>query len=450
LDKNWREGLAKKNDSVRGLEEREEGKVTQGKTTGNSSGEAHRYLHWNFFMGVIHGVFYKVGMAFSEPNMILPLFLNTFTKSKTLIGLFGTLFQFSGAWPQLLTAQKIQSICRKKPLLIVMLVIRMASWGILGLITYFYGAQHPGWILIIFLLLLSLFYLAGGVAGIPFFDIIAKAIPTNMRGRFWGIRQFLGGILAIGAGFAIKWILATPRLPFPKNYAVLFLLSFVFLGISYLGLGSIREPQNKNCPPRKSFNLFLKEAFQTLHKDKNFAQAIFTEILAGSLLLSLSFYVLYAKNVLKVEASMVGIFVAVQMLAGVLSNLVWGMLSDRIGNKSVIRGSLLFHLSIPFFALVSGTGWMYMLVFFGIGFYMNGASIGFTNFMLEVAPEEKRPLYISLRGTLVAVVSFFPLFGGIFIDLFSFRTVFMAVLIVSILANIMASRLREPRRIVKI
>jgi len=420
--------------------------VPEEKTTIHSSGETDRHLYWNFFMGVVHGVFYKAGMAFSEPNMILPLFLNAFTKSKTLIGLFGTLFQFSGAWPQLLTAQKIQSICRKKPLLIAMLIIRMASWGVLGLITYFYGARHPGWILVIFLLLLSLFYLAGGVAGIPFFDIVAKAIPTNMRGRFWGIRQFLGGILAIAAGFAVKWILASPGLPFPKNYAVLFLLSFVFLGISYLGLGSIREPKSENCPPPKSFNLFLKEAFQTLREDKNFAQAIFTEILAGSLLLSLSFYVLYAKNSLKVEPSMVGIFIAVQMLAGVLSNLVWGMLSDRIGNKSVIRGSLLFHLSIPFFALISETGWMYLLVFFGVGFYMNGASIGFTNFMLEVAPEEKRPLYISLRGTLVAVVSFFPLLGGVFIDLFSFRSVFMAVFLVSIFANILASRLREPRQ----
>jgi len=421
--------------------------VTEDKTTNHLSGEADRQLRWNFFMGVIHGVFYKAGMAFSEPNMILPLFLNAFTKSKTLIGLFGTLFQFSGAWPQLLTAQKIQSICRKKPLLIAMLIIRMASWGVLGLITYFYGARHPGWILAIFLLLLSLFYLAGGVAGIPFFDIIAKAIPTSLRGRFWGIRQFLGGILAIAAGFAVKWILASPGLPFPKNYAVLFLLSFVFLGISYLGLGSIREPKYDNCPPPKSFSLFLKEAFQTLRDDKNFAQAIFTEILAGSLLLSLSFYVLYAKNSLKVEPSMVGLFIAVQMLAGVLSNLVWGMLSDKIGNKSVIRGALLFHLSIPFFALISGAGWMYLLVFFGIGFYMNGASIGFTNFMLEVAPEEKRPLYISLRGTLVAVVSFFPLLGGIFIDLFSFRAVFAAVLVISILANILAIRLKEPRQI---
>lgn len=415
--------------------------------TSNHLSENDRHLHWNFVMGVIHGVFYKAGMAFSEPNMILPLFLNAFTKSKTLIGLFGTLFQFSGAWPQLLTAQKVQSICRKKPLLIAMLSIRMASWGVLGLITYFYGARHPGWILVIFLVLLSIFYLAGGVAGIPFLDIIAKAIPIQMRGRFWGIRQFLGGILAIGAGLAVRWILASPGLPFPKNYAVLFLLSFAFIGISYLGLGSVREPENKNCPPAKTLSLFLKDAFQTLLGDKNFAKAIFTEILSGSLLLSLSFYVLYAKNILQVHPSMVGIFIAVQMLAGVLSNLVWGMLSDRIGNRSVIRGALLFHLSIPFFALVSRTPYMYMLVFFSIGFYMNGASIGFTNFMLEVAPEEKRPLYISLRGTLVAIVSFFPLLGGIFIDLFSFRAIFMAVLIISIFANILASRLREPRQV---
>ncbi len=405
------------------------------------------HLKWNFFMGVIHGVFYKAGMTFSEPNTILPLFLNAFTQSKSIIGLFGTLFQFSGAWPQLLTAQKAEALCRKKPLLVTMLVIRMASWGVLGLLTYFYGANHPGWILIIFLVLLSVFYLAGGVAGIPFFDIIARTIPARMRGRFWGIRQFLGGVLAIGAGFLVKFILGNPNLPFPKNYAVLFLLSFTFLIISYIGLGSMKEPPKESCPPAKPFNLFLVQAFRTLKRDRNFGRAIFTEILAGSLLLSLSFYILYAKNVLKIDPSYVGIFIATQMLAGIISNLVWGLLSDRKGSRAVIRGSLLFHFSIPLFALLANSPYLYLFVFFGIGFYMNGSSIGFTNFLLEVAPEEQRPLYISLRGTLVALVSFFPLIGGVLIDLFSFRAIFLTVLVASVLANLSAYRLHEPRRV---
>ena len=44
----------------------------------------------------------------------------------------------------------------------------------------------------------------GGVATIPFYDIWGKALPSTVRGRFFGHRQFWGGILAVqilgGAG----------------------------------------------------------------------------------------------------------------------------------------------------------------------------------------------------------------------------------------------------------
>lgn len=36
-------------------------------------------LRWNFAMGLLHGVFFNGGMAFSNPTTILPVFLNTFT-----------------------------------------------------------------------------------------------------------------------------------------------------------------------------------------------------------------------------------------------------------------------------------------------------------------------------------------------------------------------------------
>ena len=54
--------------------------------------------------------------------------------------------------------------------------------------------------------------------------------------------QLFGGLLAISAGFIVKYILGNKNLSFPDNYAFLFLFSFIFISISYLALGSLKEP----------------------------------------------------------------------------------------------------------------------------------------------------------------------------------------------------------------
>jgi len=73
-------------------------------------------------MGLIHGILYLGGEAFYNPDTILPIFLDHFTKSKTLIGLssalIGKLGGIASVLPQLLVANKIENKTHKKPLLI--------------------------------------------------------------------------------------------------------------------------------------------------------------------------------------------------------------------------------------------------------------------------------------------------------------------------------------------
>lgn len=50
--------------------------------------EKDKNLRWNFAMGLLHGVFVNGSMAFSNPITILSVFLNIFTHSKVIVGLF--------------------------------------------------------------------------------------------------------------------------------------------------------------------------------------------------------------------------------------------------------------------------------------------------------------------------------------------------------------------------
>ncbi len=410
-------------------------------------------LKWNFAMGLIHGTFFTGGQAFGNPNTILPVFLNNFTNSKILIGfsstIMGSLGGLGSVLPQLFVASKLETKVHKRPLLRVAITIRALCWGLLSLITYLFATSHPNLVLFSLFLLLTVFTVMGGVAVIPFMDIWGKAIPSTLRGRFFGYRQLLGGILAIGSGLIAKYVLGNKNIFFPQNFSFLFFLAFVFMGISYLGLGSVKEPVEEVHKTHLNFQGFLKKAFRILKSDRNYKKFLLVEILIGSSALALPFYVLYARDVLKIRLGMVGIFLAAQMLGSALSNFLWAHLSDSVGNKKVLQISALLALTVPLVAIMTlpGLSILFILLFLLVGFFTAGYAVGKTNFLLDIAPQKDRPTYISLNGTLTFPVAIFPLIGGAIVQHLSHNFLFMTTLFMVLAGFLLSLQLTEPRTV---
>ncbi len=398
-------------------------------------------------MGLIHGIMYQAGMAFSAPMSVLPVFLNHFTGSQTMIGVFSALMNAGGVLPQLFVASKIQSRPRKKPVLVVAIWVRAAVWLILGLLAYYCPPGKPTIVLIALLVLLFGFSFAGGVATIPFTDIWGKALPATLRGRFFGHRQLWGGLMAIGAGYIVKRILSNPDIPFPRNYGYLFLLSFAFLAVSYIGLSSLREPEGETAGPTRHLAVFLKKSVRILWEDSNFGLFVLTELAVGFAAFAMPFYVLYGKNELGMAAEHVGTLVAAQMAGAIASNLLWAQLSDRIGNRIVIILTAATATVVPVLALLSsGVGWRLLIaVFVLIGFSSSGGGIGFRNYLLEIAPAQLRPTYIALEGTLMGLIIVLPILGGLVIDAFSYQATFSITLAVLTIAILLSFTLKPVR-----
>ena len=408
-------------------------------------------IKWNFAMGLIHGMFYTGGLAFGNANTILPVFLNFFTNSKMLIGfsstIMGSLGGIGSVLPQLFVASRLETKVHKRPLLRIAITIRALCWGFLALTTYFFAISHPNVVLFSLFLLLTIFSFMGGVAAIPFYDIWGKAIPSTLRGRFFGYRQLLGGILAVGAGLVAKYVLADKNILFPQNFSILFFLAFIFISISYLGLGSVREPVEEVHKTHLGFQKFLKKAFRILKSDSNYKKFLLVEILVGTSALALPFYVLYAKDVLNVRLGMVGIFLAAQMLGSALSNFLWAHLSDFVGNKKVIQVSALLALTVPLFAIIIPPDFsiLFIFLFLFIGVFTAGYTIGKTNFLLDIAPQKDRLAYISLNGTLIFPVAIFPLIGGAIAQHMSYNLLFVITLLMVLAGFLLSLQLTEPR-----
>ncbi len=405
-----------------------------------------QHYRWNFTMGVLHGITFSFGMAFSEPFSVLPLFLQSFTNSKIVIGFLISIIKTGSSMPQLFVANKVQHLSRGKPILFVAIWVRWLAWGLLAMVTFIWGHHSPNLILMAFVFFLFIFSFAGGVANVPFFNMIAKSIPAERRGRFFGMRQFWGGIAAIGAGLLVRIILSLPSLSFPQNYGYLFLVTFGVLTFGYVALSLFREPKshtnkstNKHLPSLTKIFRYLKDFPPLFH-------LLLSQIFSQSLLLALPFFVLYAKETLHFPTAWVGYFVMAQMGGGVVSNFLWAELSDHHGNLLVIRLSIISAIMAIMFAIFSKSFILYLFVFIFAGSSLNGAAIGFNNYIMELSTEQLRPLFLSIQGTFMFPVYFFPLFGGLIVDYFSFHILFLSSLFMLFISLWLSIKMCEPRK----
>lgn len=423
------------------------------------SAAARRHLRRNFSLGVVNGTLFILATSLHEPSLVLTWLASQLTSSNFLIGLVVPIIQ--GGWflPQLLVSGYLQGRERKLPLYVAMSVPRALCWTSMALALFLIADRAV--LLVLFFTLLTVYSLADGLAGLSFMDIIAKAIPPTRRGAFFGWRRFLGGILALGGSFLVKYVLDERRgLAFPHNFGVLFFLSALTMSVAMICFGLFVEPVEPM--PNRSVDLLsqVKRALHLPRRDANYGRFLVVRFLATVAGMAAPFYIVYAKRVLGVSAGMVGVYLIWATLAGIASTLVGGRMSDQRGNKELVLWGSLVGLATPLAALLvplllSGQSlvaaqapYAFTAVFVLSSIFQMGLNIGYDNYLLEIAPAGDRPLYIGLANTVTGLTMLASAVGGLIVDLAGLAVLFWVAAAFQAGALLLAGRLREPREIV--
>jgi hypothetical protein len=402
-----------------------------------------------FILGVSNGVLFNLAEALIGGTTVLPLFISALTDSKVLVGLAGTMSQAGWYMPQFVVAGFIEHARRKMPVYIWAGVVRCATiWTIAVLVPILAGSR-AGLFVATFFVLYSAYTLGAGVAGISFMDIVAKAIPANRRGTFFGARLSLGGLLCALAGFFVRSVLDSK--PFPDNYAVLFAAAAAVVTVAIICFSLADEPEAPVHEKRIPFRRFIARGPRLLKTNRSYRTFFLVRVLLSIWSMALPFYILYARDRLSLDPGAAGVFLAIQMLGFVISNLLWGSLSNRIGNKIVLVLVSGIAVVSPLLAVLSarclwlGNTWGFGTVFFFLGFTLSGIQLGQTNYLLDVSPEAERPTYVGFMNTLLAPVLLLSMLGGYIIEMTSFETLFFAVIGTAVLALLVSLRMDEPR-----
>jgi MFS family permease len=422
----------------------------------------------SFTLGVVNGVLFNLAEAVLGGTTVLPIFISNLTASKVLIGLAGTLGDAGWFMPQLAVANIIEHRERKMPLYLWSGIVRMAAiWAIaIAVAVAGHKAGHAGSGLLLagFFILYSTYSLAGGVAGIPFMDIVAKTVPADRRGTFFGLRIGIGGAAAALGGIFVSGILRTR--PFPQSFTILFFATAAVVTVALVSFIMVKEPAGSYRETRMPFWQFLHRGPALFKKVKSYRRLFIVRVLLAVWGMALPFYIILAREKHALPPGSVGIFLSIQVVGSIVSNLLWGYLSNHVGNKKVLELVSAIAVACPIVALVGVAGIpsastavtassgataggapivLFGVVFFLIGVSLAGINLGFNSYILDVCPADERPAYLGFMSTFLSPAMLLSALGGLVIEKTSYAALFGIALAAAAGAFYFAHRLEELR-----
>ncbi len=413
----------------------------------------------NFSLGVINGVLFNIAAAFASVRLVFPGLILLLGGSNVLVGLLCAFD--NGGWllPQLLVGAQIQSLPRKMVIYQATAIARAILFALLVLIVALSGHLPSAMTLAAVIVLYCLYALAGGWAGIPFQEVVAKTIPPDRRGTYFGLRLFGGGLVTlVVVSPLVSAILAEGSgWSFPYNYALLFGLAFIFVMGGLVSFGLVVEPPSREVGSAGTLAQQLRRLPALWRDNPHMGRFTLYRSLASLVLIAEPFYIVYVTEVMGAPPSMIGQYMGVITLVSLISYLVWSRLSDRRGNRLLLRvGTGLVAVAPPLALLLPALGrllglsltanaYLFALVFIFSGLGNAGLNIGLNNYILELFAERDRPAALGLVNTIAGAATILTILGGEVADLAGYQPLFLVATVLGVAGFLLSLPLMEPR-----
>ena len=408
--------------------------------------QIEQHYRWNFLVNALDGASFWFGMSFISSAVILPLYVSHFTTNPLLIGLIPVLSTAGYLVPQLFTANAVERAPRKKffPATIGFFLERIPIF-LLAPAAYFLATERPLAALVSFLFLYAWHTVGAGIIIVGWQDMIAKLIPVEKRGRFFGITNFVGNGTGILGALMVPFVL--DRFPFPMGYVISFAIAAALIFLSWAFLSLTREPAVPSNKPAVSQLAYLRSLPQILRRDHNFRTYLISQSafwLSGMAIGFLVVYTVQTWNLPDAQAS--GFTIALQIGLAV-SNLFFGFLADRKGHKISLEICMALSILSLVMAIFAPSPAWFFLIFFLRGAVNAGTFISGISIVYEFTGAEDRPTYIGLANTIPGIAgAVAPLLGGWLAGAISYRGMFVVAAVTGLISwGLLRFAVYEPR-----
>jgi MFS family permease len=383
-----------------------------------------KHLKFNITVNLLDGAFYGLGWGFGSVGTIVTLFVSRMTSSAILIGLIPAIHAVGWQLPQLFMANRVSRLRRYKPMVMWMTIHERLPFLGLALVALFMTVLGNKVALALTFIILIWQGLGAGFTANGWQSMIAKIIPSDWRGTFFGAQAAWANVLISVAAVAAGFIL--DKLHDPINFAICFTLTIFGMGLSMVFLGKTREPvDNEKIIPDRQPSPW-KGGLAILRSDRNFSSYLVVRLVSQFATMGFAFYIVYGLRRFGMSDLTAGLLTAAVTITSTIANAVMGWLGDRLGHRMMlIAGSIAVTLSSLIAWGAPSLNWMYLVFILSglanVAYWTIGMAI-----TTEFGNEETRPTYIGLSNTLVAPFTIIaPLLGGWIADSAGFQATFM-------------------------
>jgi MFS family permease len=389
----------------------------------------------NFAAIVLNGLFFPTAGKILGAGLLLTWFVSDLTHSAFVVGLLVPIQYGIALLAQPWIAQWMSGQPRRVPFYRDQALVRGALWSALAAAVWSFGEERRRLLLAIFFVVVAADALAAGVGNIAFNDVLARVMPKPLRGRARGGRGMAGAIVGGIAGASIAMLVA------PESSFAVFAALFIIAGMCYalggLTFGLIAEPE-MHAARRMRTDETLSSRVRTMFKRPGFGRFLAIQALLLPATQGLVFFSLFGRREFQLDLKVLGLLLISDAVGPFVGDFFWGRWADRFGNRWVLAAAALLGFIAPAMALTltfAGTTLPRVIIVAAFGFIVfvlgatsAGIDLASKNLILDLAPDEaRRPVYIGMNDTLVALPTILLAGAGAAIDWFGYRPVFIAV-----------------------
>jgi len=365
--------------------------------------ESCRETPGNFMKNMLSGAASKLAEKLISPALVIPWVFSAIGVPASFSALLIPVKDAGSLMPQLLVSAKIRAFERRKwfwvvPSLIQALIGFMMAWAVSVLEGWVAGA--------VVVALLAVYSVMSGVASVAFKDVMAKTIDKGKRGQLLGMRSTLGGLLTLVAGILLFVFVKESEdlvvyIAIIASGGVLWLISVFFFPL-------IKEFPGETAGGRSPVNE-VRKGWQLFQTESNLRNFIFTRALLMAVPLSLPIIIVIGQEYAGEQVEGLGLMVIASGIAGIVSSPFWGRFADRssrwLMHWIAIIGIINITLVISFVYWPESMQNLYCfapLYLFQVMAH-GGARLSRKTYLVDMAPDVERPLYVSLSNTMIGL-----------------------------------------------